>query len=753
MGRYNIRLESVVLALTIVFVVLLGLDLIGRDIPVLRPVVGILLFAALPGAVVLRIVGVNPEDTRIWILYSVGVSLVMLMAIGLILNLLLPLVGVDRPLAPIPLTVPYVIGFSIFAGWGLSTGSVSPIKIRVPTRLEKLRFAQMVAVLLPILSVLAVTTLNVGRVKLPMIAFLILLSIIPVVVVAGFVKTVDLTGLVLGVSLAILWHKSLWTEDLFGGHASVIGIFDSGYWSVSGETLLVNAILMPALSRLLGIEILTQVKVVMPVLIALIPLALFVAFDRYTTPKAAFLGAALFMFAHPFYLQYPSTPRASFPVLFLSLIGVVIADGQTARIHRRGLSVLFGAGVVVSHYGTSYYVLFATVGVVVGLYLMRTINTNLHRGSDEDKLSGVSTSEQPRFIQLLDKRHKSSVFNRSYVVFYSVAALGWYFYVDGGSKFDILASQILQAFVSLFIEGGGQGSTTERVVTDYGSQSIRLSKYLYFIFALLIGIGILVSIVRWFINDGESMFSDEHLTMSALLLALFGVAAAVSGAWGGGRPLMIVLSFCAIFPLVMLSQCVNAVRWTDRRASKLIRGDNPVTLRGGKNGAMLAFAVLLASLFVINAGVISAVAFGGNAPSSVLDSDPDIRDANFDIQTHAWFTDHRNEQYQVYGDNTVYRQATDWINGEVAARTEVSSSYRFRPKFDLNSINDSVVEPGYVVLVSHNIREDRVAVDYINSRPIRTYELSLDQRNRVYTNGLGETYYNPKRFNTSSVEE
>lgn len=753
MGRYNIRLESVVLALTIIFVVLLRLDLTGQGIPVLRPVVGILLFAALPGAVLLRVVGVNPEDTRVWLLYSVGVSLVMLMAIGLILNLLLPFVGVDRPLAPIPLAAPYVIGFSIFAGWGLSTGNVSPIKIWLPTRLEKLRFAQMVAILLPILSIFAITTLNVGRIKLPMIAFLILISIIPVVVVAGFVRTVDLPGLVLGISLAILWHKSLWTEDLFGGHASAVSIFDAGYWPVSGETLLVNAILMPALSRLLGIEILTQVKVVMPVLIALIPLALFVVFERYTTSKAAFLGAALFMFAHPFYFQYPSTPRASFPVLFLSLIGVVIADVQTARIHRRGLSVLFGAGVVVSHYGTSYYVLFATVGAVVALYLMKIINTNLHAGSDDHKPSGVSTSEQRRFTQLLYNGHRSSVFSGSYVVFYSVAVLGWYLYVDGGSKFDILASQIIQAFVSLFIEGGGQGSTTERVVTDYGSQSIRLSKYLYFTLALLIGIGILVSIVRWFINDGESMFSDEHLTMSVLLLALFGAAAAVSGAWGGGRPLMIVLSFCAIYPLVVLIQCVNAVRWTDRRASKSIRGHSPVTIRGAKNGAMLAFAVLLTSLFVINAGVISAVAFGGNAPSSVLDSDPEIRDANFDIQTHAWFADHRNEQYQVYGDNTVYRQATDWINGEVAARSEVSSSYRFHPKFDFNSLNDSAVESGYVVLVSHNIREDRVAVDHINSRPIRTYELSLDQRNKVYTNGLGATYYNPKRFNTSSVEE
>jgi len=745
MREFDIRLEELAPAVAATFVFLLGVELAGEEVPLLRPVVGLFLFGFFPGAVLLATLGIEPRDGRKRILYAVGVSLVVAMGVGLILNLVLPAFGIDRPLSTGPLLVPYLFGIAGLCGWRLFVGESLSYRVRVPTRLEEFRTWQLVALLLPLLSVVAVSALNVERRQLPMVGFLIFLAIVPVVVATRDIETRDLSVLVWGLALAVLWHKSLWVEFTYGGHASVVGIFQSGYWLVGGETLLVNAVLMPALAQLLGVEILTHMKVVMPVFVSLIPLALFATFGRYVTPRVAFLATNLFVFSHPFYFQYPSTPRASFPVFFLALIGVTIADQSSARVHTRALSLLFAAGVVVSHYGTSYYVLFATVGSVGLLYLLRVVDVAIDR--DTRVREFVSTFRRQYVSSVLRslRRSDTHVFGWSYGVFYSIAVLSWYLFVDQGSKFVLFTEQLVNAYLSLFVEQGGQGSTATRLATDYGSRSIAFSKLLYLIIAALVGTGIVVCSARRLLYSENLRFDDEYLSISVLLFVLFGATLVVSGAWGGGRPLMIVLSFGAIFAAVALLWSADLIVQVGNTVSERINpGYDSINRRSVRSGALISFSVLLATFFVINTGVMSAVAFGGEAPSNVPAADPEERYQDTDIRTQVWLTDHRDQQYLIHTDQIAHQQVTDWRNGEITARSE-RQPYRFKQKHNLQAIDDPQLETGYIVLLAHNVHDDRVQIDHVTSRPIESYELSLRRRNRIYTSGSGAVYFHPER--------
>ena len=73
------------------------------DIPVARQALSFVYLTFIPGFVGLKLLGINRLSTMENIIFSIGLSLVTLMLIGLIMNELLPLFGISQPLALSPL--------------------------------------------------------------------------------------------------------------------------------------------------------------------------------------------------------------------------------------------------------------------------------------------------------------------------------------------------------------------------------------------------------------------------------------------------------------------------------------------------------------------------------------------------------------------------------------------------------------------------------------------------------------------------
>lgn len=744
MKRVDLRLDNVAVLLSAGFVSLAAVEILGPQVPLGPPVVGFVLFAFLLGGLFLTAIGIRPRLVPTWIVYAIGTSLVLVIALGLTLNLFLPIVGYDTPLSFFPLAIAHlaaVSGLSIF----LRVRDIdATVEVSLPDSLDDIDPQLPFLLLFPPLAILSVVYLNVTGSNTPLVGVLLLVAIVPIIGVFSYVNDRYLPVAVGSVAIAILCHKILWVGFTYGGHTSTVTIWKNGYWSLEGETLLIHGILIPAMARLLRVEILTQLKVVMPVVISIIPVAMYIAFVRYTTPKQAFLGAFLFLVAHPFYFIYPGTPRGYLPVLFLALLGTVISDRDLDLIHKRALAITFALGLIVSHYGTSYYVMFAVLGTLGILYgfrivdrLWQQVDANIGSGDVLELLDSVLSSVQ-RALK------SESVTWLNFAGFYSITVLSYYLYVDRGSKFAALTNHVINAYVSLFLQTGGRGSTATRLATDYGGVSIRLSKYLYVAMGILVGIGLVVAFGRRLLPRYRATFDDEYLGMAFMLFGLFGGTFVISGEWGGGRPMMIVLSFCSIFAVVGVTWFGSILRAgvefvKPRVAAWSWEGSRTPFRRG----AQTAFAVFMAVFLVLNTGVASALVYGGEAPSNIPTNDPDDVMVQRDIQTHAWLADNRHTRYAIYGDRDARAQTTDWISGEIAAKSE-RSPYRFRKSNFLKAVNDSDVEPGYIVLVSHNIVSGTVVVDYITTRPIGAYQLSLEERNKVYVNGAGSVYFHPK---------
>jgi len=666
------------------------------------------------------------------VLYAFGVSLMTLMAIGFVLNLVLPPLGYDTPMARLPVTVAITAVDLGLTAMAINRSRGQTVRVSLPRVLSPVPLAFL---LLPLLSIDAVALLNRTGNNAALLLVLVIAALVPLAVVVGRVSTTYLPLGVWCVALAVLYHKAFWKYSGYSGQPYAIRIWETGRWNpgvaatnpLSAE-LLPNGVLYPMYARVTGVHILTQYNVVNPFLVSFLPVALFVTFRRYTDPYRAFLGASLFAFAHPFFRQYPTAGRVATPVLFLALFSVAISDRDTPRAIVSGLSLVFVLGIAVSHYGTSYYVMAAFAGALLLFVLSRWfVDITTMLAVREMSFSSPGT--------LLARA--STRLSLSLVLFYSVATLTWYMFLRGGRKFDLLPKHVRESYQQLLGGSTFSGRTAARIQKNYGTESILYSKYLYFAVAILIALGLLVVLYRG-LSSERTDFDDYYYVIAVAILGIFGTTVMVRN-WGGGRPMMITFVFTAIFAVVGLVAIGEFL--LDRRRE-----------------AIAFFGVLLVVLFVLNSGVASAVFFGGLAPSNVPNqhelsqgSAPRAVTTVYketDVQTHVWFVNHYEKQ-EVHGGTFANRQK-DWYRPDIDARTTgVSSAYgptgtvEGKP-LGLHRLARPGVEPGFVLLLGHNLALGGVwSVQY--GPPAATLdELELSRRNRVYTTGESAIYHVPE---------
>lgn len=732
----SLDLERASLAITILFWILLAAQWIGIPVPIVRQIVGFVFLTFLPGALFLTLLGVTPRIEARWLVYVVGSSLTLLMALGLFTFILLTTLGFVRPFSLEIFSVG-VTALVLACLFVINRHETPSLEVSVRLNPSALVFLQ-----IPLWSILAVNYLNGTGVNRPLIVLLLALSILPILAVIGVFPTNVLALGVWTLALAVLFHKSLWALYVYHGHASAIGIWNTGIWDPASENLLSLAVIPPMYAYLLDVSILTQLKVVHPVIVAFIPLGMYAAFRSYVTPLQSFLGASLFIFAHPFYFQYPSEPRVGLPVLFLVLLGVVISDYDLTQSQQRVLSLLFGGGIVVSHYGTSYYVMFAVVGSGLLLYAYSMLDGLISYGTRRST-AGLLGSVHDRVSQIEFK-----ALTWSFGGFYVVTTITWYLYTKQSRTFESLIFHIFNAIESLFMSSS-LGSTATRLQTDYGGISIALSKYLYMLFGLLLGLGLFITHYRRFFRPEQMEFNDEFLALSSFLFVLFGGSMVFSGEWGGGRPMMIVFSFSSIFIVIGAAFLSGCVRHLIGRILAPIGSDILATFPPRSN---VPLGVFLSIFLILNAGVVAASLPGGRAPSNVplqsefSESDnPNLQTllfVNSDTDLHTWLATHMGPGYELYGDRIARAQATDWYVGRILSQTgPLNASYRFTKSNHLHFIEGGEVEPGYVMLLGHNVVHGTIALNYITWGQLDEYDVELDSRSQIYSNGQGLVYF------------
>lgn len=667
------------------------------------------------------------------VLYIVGLSLMSLMALGAIVNIVLPMVGIMRPLEPIPLGVSVT---ALVLALGLITTRIrSSGQITVPLP-DLWKPTPLALGLLPLVTILSVSWLNATGDNVPIILALGIVAVVPLLAVT-WVSERWHAMTVWMVALAILYHKSLWALSGYGGQAFGFRAWRAGRWTPgvaeigpTSTALLPNGILFPMYAKFGEIHILTQYEVVNPFFVSFLPLALFVMFRRYTDSSKALLASVVFAFAHPFYLQYPTAGRAATPVLFLALLGVVLSDAEVSSVVGSVLALVFSVGIVVSHYATSYFVMAA---VPIALFLVLLL-----RYVDSIRTEGGGFTAKGRALRnrLESNDRASTVLSWTFAAFYFVTTLSWYMYMRGGAKFSQLPKHVNSAFNQLFAANFG-GRTARRVTKTYGTESIQYSKTIYLLLVVLILLGLLVFFYRRVAGD-EIEFDDPFLALATALFGILGVTVIVR-TWGGGRPVMIAFSLTTIFAVLATVWLATTITgWIGKRASTL--------------APEAFFAILMGVFLVLNNGVASAVVLDGFAPSNVP-NEPNLVDAEqphanskvyrqVDIQTNAWVLDYYGEGV-IYGGEFMLQQRDLYRPYITAARERESGASSMRGLYSkVTSYNSSDID-GYVMVMGHNQNLNGfwpVAWSSAQGRvPLSEYDTG--ERNRIYTTGKTSIYY------------
>jgi uncharacterized membrane protein len=335
----------------------------------------------LPGIALLRILRETFNNFSIGIVYSFGLSVLVLMLSGLAASQLLYAAGVARPLEFL----------GVFGVWNAITATLIAVGIYrnvQPVRMAK-RYARQlsksvyvligVSLVLPVLAALGALELNNGGdASLAMVT----LGSMTALIVYMFLKRQSLPDeliawLIFSIGLTILLMTSLRGFDIVGHDIqrefrvyTLTHMFE--HWDVARDRDPYNAclsitILPEMFTKLLGTSGLAVFKVILQIVFAACPAVLYVLLRQYVSRLGAITGSMLFICYPTFINDSAMLTRQGVAYLFFALALLVM----TLRLQTWPYKILFllcSLGSVLSHYSTAYmFVALFGLGAVIKL--------------------------------------------------------------------------------------------------------------------------------------------------------------------------------------------------------------------------------------------------------------------------------------------------------------------------------------------------------------------------------------------------
>ncbi len=364
-------------AIQFVFLAVVCLDLIGYYVPIAREALAFLYLTFLPGGVlVLKALRLHDLGTIETVLYSAGLSLVIVMLTGLTANVVYPLLGYTRPFSfPILLlTLVAVVQVLLYLALTRDKGRTgeSPPRLAVPPSSPP---AVPFLILLPFLAIIGTYMRN--NYHMVTLLFLLLVLIAVIGLAVGFDRFIPKSCYPLGIyaiALSLLYHTSLISEYVWGGYDIhhelhlANGVLISGLWDMAipyntNGMLSVVALVPPIYSLICDLDPPVWIfKIVYPpLLFALVPLGLYRAVEKQTDARIGFFSIFFFFSFFTFYTEMISLARQQIAELFLALTVLVMIDKTMDRGKQAFLMIAFAFAMIVSHYGLSYIYLFSLV--------------------------------------------------------------------------------------------------------------------------------------------------------------------------------------------------------------------------------------------------------------------------------------------------------------------------------------------------------------------------------------------------------
>jgi len=360
-----IRRPVVYLALAAVLAVANGLLAVGATIPLISALVGVGVIVGIPTYLLYTADLGAAQSATERLGNSLMLAIFLIMGSGLMVNTVLPHLGVRRPLDPRPVVLTIDALCLVLGAWAYRR---HPASYEVPMPEQGWRGVTVVvlAVLLPVMAGMGAVRLNNGRQGQLTYCMLLLTIVVFALLFAWRERirpgVIPLT--IFCVSLALLLMTSLrgWYTT---GHdiQREVGVFEltkeAGAWRIGSLRDPYNAclsitILPTMISRWAPIADPYVYKVLFQFLFAFCPVLCYRLVTRFAAPALAVVATIAFVSFVTFFQDLPMLNRQEIALMFLVAALLALFNERLARRGRRMWFALFALGMVVSHYSTTY---------------------------------------------------------------------------------------------------------------------------------------------------------------------------------------------------------------------------------------------------------------------------------------------------------------------------------------------------------------------------------------------------------------
>jgi uncharacterized membrane protein len=439
----SFRLKSVDLLIVTLFMQLTLLASSLFHFSIVQQVIGFVYYTYFPGLIFSKILRFEKTSTALNVVMRVGLSIAFLMLAGLVVNQLFPLVGINPPLTSsnLQITINVLMLFGVFlaikrGGTQLNWPVISLPKISI------------ILIIIPILSVFGALIVNIYNSNLVILFDLVLIAILfsVVVVSSRFLSPKFYSLFILSISIAIILQSSLisynivtFGSDIPSEYLAYTNTQQNMQWSIanpiSGDagfgrynSMLSITILPTMYFEMLGIDSAIIFKLIFPLLFSLVPVCLYFLWKSRIGEKYALVSTFLFMAQATFFTEMLGLARQMIAELFFVLLLFVILSKDMKYLPKLACFLVFGTGLIVSHYALAEIFLFFAICSILIIYFLKR---SVERGAI------------------------------SFAVIFSVIMFAWYLFTSSGASFDSLVSFGNYVFNQLgnFFDFASRGNT------------------------------------------------------------------------------------------------------------------------------------------------------------------------------------------------------------------------------------------------------------------------------------------------------
>jgi uncharacterized membrane protein len=690
------------------------------DLPLLRDLIPFLFFTVVPGFLIISILKQHKIEFMIKTLLSVGLSVSLLLAVGLFLNSLYPLILQPLSLNTVLVSLNMILIIISFYAYqrnknDFNTSLIFNFDFKLG---DKLASPLIFPLLFPFMAILGTYLMNNS---LNNVLLLTMLFLIPVyVVVVAFLKerihpaTYPVALFMIGLGL-ILMHALTSPHVLGRDVHQEFYCFQltlaNFHWNINDYYNPYNACLsitiLPTIYQVLSNMNPEYVfKLVFGLLGSILPLMVYTVAKKYLNKKFAFFASILFVF-QVFLIDIVGAVRQEVAIIFFFLAVIVIFDcfGET-KFERSGvkklLFLIFVSSMVVSHYATSY-VAFA---LLVPILLLP-------------------------FLRHLYYERKLKFINFEVLIIYLFIIIIWFMLY---AKVQFLAgSEVIQTTVAATVSANGAGGAeafmnsregTVLSILGLGIKNIPnlIAVIVNDLIFLTMGIGLITLMVKYRkILQQKTVYVYEEIRsldsklvlgglLSLTLLAMFVILPSISFFYGSDRLFFQLLIFTV--PIFI----IGAFKITEL-LNKVIKKSNL------KVGLIL---VLLIALFICNTHL--QYEFTGIPFSPEYDKTGITRGElyiyNGELAAAQWIGNYRMDDVRIYSDAVGFPRM-------FIANTK---SNVVGINFNNKTIN------GYIYMGNANINEGKF-YDTIDSQvKVQRFNYFFNNKSRLFDDGYGQIW-------------